>query len=263
MKKERKAMPPDPLCFLFHAERLLLRPGAMGQDALPSALSAPFTPAGMEHDLGRYGERPCLACLENAPKDAGGLTPVDLRSAHAILGEALYLLAGKGRELIHWEEHSRYCPVCGAGTKPATRLSRQCPACGREHFPSITPAILALVRRKDSILLVRARSFTGPHYGLVAGFLEPGESLEECVQREVLEETGLTVTGIAYFGSQPWPFPSSLMAGFVMDCNAGEIRLQEEELSHAAFFSRHELPELPYRFSLAWRMIDSWRAGKI
>jgi NAD+ diphosphatase len=217
----------------------------------------------MTHDLGEHAGRPCFACLAHAPAEAGGLMPVDLRSAYAILGEALYLLAGKGRELIHWEEHSRYCPACGAGTKPATRLSRQCPACGREHFPSIAPAVLALVRRQDRILLVRARSFTGPHYGLVAGFLEPGESLEECVRREVLEETGLAVAGIAYVGSQPWPFPSGLMAGFVMDYSSGEIRLQEEELSHAAFFSRQELPELPHRFSLARRMIDSWRAGEL
>jgi NAD+ diphosphatase len=191
------------------------------------------------------------------------LTAADLRSAYRILGEALYQLAGKGREMIHWEEHSRHCPACGAGTSPATALSRQCPACGLLLFPQIAPAVLALVRKEDSILLVRAHSFTGPHYGLVAGFLEPGESLEECVQREVMEETGLAVSGITYFGSQPWPYPSGLMAGFVMDHAAGEIRLQEEELSQGAFFSRREMPELPHRLSLARRMIDGWLAGDL
>jgi NAD+ diphosphatase len=251
------------LWFLFRENQLLLRAGAAGVDALPEAGQASPAPVGMVHDLGKYEGKPCLACMVESSSAGGGVTAVDLRRAYKILGEPLYLLAGKGREMIHWEEHSRYCSACGARTAPATPLSRQCPACGRLLFPNIAPAVLALVRRKESVLLVHAHSFTGPHYGLVAGFLEPGESLEECVRREVLEETGLEVDGIAYFGSQAWPYPCGLMIGFVMRYAAGEIRLQEEELSHAAFFSRDDLPRLPQRLSLARRMIDDWRAGKI
>jgi NAD+ diphosphatase len=247
------------LWFLFHSDRLILRADAAGLEALPEAGEAPLALDGMAHDLGRYAGRSCLACRVGSLPETDGLRAVDLKAAYRILGEPLYTLAGKGREMIHWEEHSRHCPACGAGTAPATPLSRQCPACGRLLFPNIAPAVLALVRREERILLVRAHSFTGPHYGLVAGFLEPGESLEECVRREVLEETGLEVTGIAYFGSQPWPYPSGLMVGFVMNYAAGEIRLQEEELSHAAFFSRQDLPGLPHRLSLARLMIDRWR----
>lgn len=248
------------LWFLFQSGQILLHADAADVAALPCAVEAPLAPAGMVHDLGSYAGTPCAACQVEAPLETDGLKAVDLRVAYRILGESLYLLAGKGQELIHWEEHSRYCPACGAGTEPATPLSRQCPACARLFFPQITPAVLALVRKEDSILLVHAHSFTGPHYGLVAGFLEPGESLEECVRREVLEETGLAVNNIAYFGSQPWPYPSGLMTGFVMNYAGGEICLQQEELSHAAFFSRDGLPQLPHRLSLARRMIDCWLA---
>ncbi|MDR2075523.1 MAG: NAD(+) diphosphatase [Desulfovibrio sp.] len=251
----------NPIWFLFWSGQILLRAEATGLEALPCAPEAPLAPAGGVHDLGGYAQKPCRACRVDFLPEEGGLRAVDLRSAYRILGESLYQLAGKGREMIHWEEHSRYCPACGAGTEPATPLSRQCPACGRLLFPHIAPAVLALIHKEDRILLVRAHSFTGPHYGLVAGFLEPGESLEECVRREVLEETGLEVGGITYFGSQPWPYPSGLMVGFVMRHTAGEIRLQQEELSHGAFFPRQDLPGLPHRLSLARRMIDSWLAG--
>jgi NAD+ diphosphatase len=253
----------DTFWFLFQSTRLFLRTGAKGTDALPCAADAPFAPSGMVHDIGSYEGNSCRACPVDSLPERQKFTAVDLRAAYGILGEPLYQLAGKGWEMIHWEEHTRYCPVCGVRTAPATPLSRQCPACGYLLFPHIAPAVLALVRKEDRILLVHAHSFTGPHYGLVAGFLEPGESLEECVCREVLEETGLEVGGVTYFGSQPWPYPSGLMVGFAMNHMAGEIRLQEEELSHAAFFSRHDLPELPHRLSLARRMIDCWRTGML
>ncbi|MDR2160943.1 MAG: NAD(+) diphosphatase [Desulfovibrio sp.] len=251
-------MPPEAIWFLFNSDRLLLRTPANGPDALCRSAGPPFPPAGKVHILGRHEGILCKACLAHLPGAEQGFVQVGLRAAYDILGEPLYRLAGKGREMIHWEEHTRHCPACGTGTEPDTHLSQRCPGCGRLLFPHITPAILALVRRRDRILLVRARTFTGPHYGLVAGFLEPGESLEECARREVLEETGLAVGNLTYFGSQPWPYPSGLMVGFVTDNADGEILLQEEELIHAAFFPRLGLPALPHPLSLARRMIDAW-----
>ena len=135
---------------------------------------------------------------------------------------------------------------------------KKCPKCGNEIFPSVSPAILVLIRKENSVLLVHARNFKGSFHGLVAGFLETGETLEECVRREVREETGLTIRNITYFGNQPWPYPSNLMVGFMADYAGGKIKLQEEELSTAAFFTRDHLPELPQKLSLARRMIDAW-----
>jgi hypothetical protein len=137
-------------------------------------------------------------------------------------------------------------------------IMKRCPKCGREVYPSISTAILVLVRKEDSLLLVHARNFKGTFNSLVAGFLETGETLEECVAREVKEETGLDVTNITYFGNQAWPYPSGLMVGFIADYAGGEIRLQEEELSSGDFYTRDNLPELPRKLSLARKMIDWW-----
>ena len=122
----------------------------------------------------------------------------------------------------------------------------------------ISPAIIVLIRREDSILLVHARNFRGTFNGLVAGFLEPGETLEECVHREVLEETGLHIKNLKYFGSQPWPYPSGIMIGFTADYESGNIKLQQEELSAGAFYTKDNLPEIPKKLSLARKLIDAW-----
>ena len=135
---------------------------------------------------------------------------------------------------------------------------KKCPDCGNEMFPTVSPAILVLIRKGEEILLVHARNFRGAFHGLVAGFLETGETLEQCVEREVREETGLTIRDITYFGNQPWPYPSNLMIGFIADYVSGEIKLQEEELSSGSFFSKDNLPEIPRKLSLARKMIDWW-----
>ena len=126
-----------------------------------------------------------------------------------------------------------------------TPIMKKCPQCGYEAYPPISTAIIVLIRKGEEILLVHARNFKGTFHGLVAGFLEAGETLEQCVEREVWEETGLRINHIRYFGSQPWPYPSGLMVGFIADYAGGEIKLQDNELSSGAFFSRNNLPEIP------------------
>jgi NAD+ diphosphatase len=182
----------------------------------------------------------------------------DLRTAYGLIDLDLHPFANKGFELIYWDRQSQYCPACGTLTQMSTAISKSCPACGREIFPTLTPAVLVMVRKGDSILLARAHSFREPFYSILAGYLEPGESLEECVRREVLEETGITVDNITYFGSQPWPFPSNLMIGFIADYKSGELKLQKTELESGAFYTKDNLPRLPGRFSLSRRMIDWW-----
>jgi len=183
----------------------------------------------------------------------------ELRAAYGLIAPDLHSFANKGFELIHWDRQSQYCSVCGVPTQASTAISKSCPVCGREIFPTLTPAVLVLVRKEGSILLARARTFREPFYSILAGYLEPGESLEECAHREVFEETGITISNITYFGSQSWPFPSSLMVGFIADYESGELKLQEKELVSGAYYTRDNLPPLPMSFSLSRRMIDWWR----
>lgn len=200
----------------------------------------------------------CTASVDTPLEETAEYLPMGLRASYDYLDPILHKIAGKAYELIYWDQHSRFCPSCGTKTVMQTTISKQCPNCKYEIYPVVSPAILVLIRKGDAILLVHARNFRGSFYGLVAGFLETGETLEECVRREVMEETGLEINNITYFGNQPWPYPSNLMVGFIADYVSGTIRLQDEELSEGAFFTKDNLPELPRKLSLARKMIDWW-----
>lgn len=200
----------------------------------------------------------CTASVDTPLEETAEYLPMGLRASYDYLDPVLHKIAGKAYELIYWDQHSRFCPSCGTKTVMQTTISKQCPNCKYEIYPVVSPAILVLIRKGDAILLVHARNFRGSFYGLVAGFLETGETLEECVRREVMEETGLEINNITYFGNQPWPYPSNLMVGFIADYVSGTIRLQDEELSEGAFFTKDNLPELPRKLSLARKMIDWW-----
>lgn len=200
----------------------------------------------------------CTASVDTPLEETAEYLPMGLRASYDYLDPVLHKIAGKAYELIYWDQHSRFCPSCGTKTVMQTTISKQCPNCKYEIYPVVSPAILVLIRKGDAILLVHARNFKGSFYGLVAGFLETGETLEECVRREVMEETGLEINNITYFGNQPWPYPSNLMVGFIADYVSGTIRLQDEELSEGAFFTKDNLPELPRKLSLARKMIDWW-----
>ena len=249
----------DTLWFIFHGGSLLLAQNGDGTSALPCGGAPPLPPAGMLHQLGTCQSAPCAAyAVAQAPAE-NCWALADLRTAYSILDHNLHPLANKAFELIHWDRQSQYCSVCGGATAPASPISKSCAQCGREIFPTLTPAVLILVHKGDSILLAHAHTFRGPFYSILAGYLEPGETLEECARREVLEETGITVGKVSYFGSQSWPFPSNLMVGFIADYESGELTLQEDELSAGAFFTRDALPPLPGPFSLSRRMIEWWR----
>ena len=181
-----------------------------------------------------------------------------LRASYDYLPLADYQTAGKSFQILYWDEHSRFCPVCGTPMEQHTPIMKKCPECGNEMYPPVSTAIIVLIRKDKEILLVHARNFRGTFHGLVAGFLETGETLEQCVEREVMEETGLKVKNITYFGSQPWPYPSGLMVGFIADYESGEIKLQADELSSGAFYSKDNLPEIPRKLSIARKLIDWW-----
>ena len=192
-----------------------------------------------------------------------GLVEMGLRESYGVLTEEEYAAAVKGAELVNWSGETRFCPCCGARLLRATEISKRCPECGREYFPQLSPAIVVLVKRGEEALLVHARNFRRPEMmALVAGFVETGESLEQCVAREIKEETDLEVKDIRYVGSQSWPFPHQLMLGFTATYAGGELEFTDGELSAGGFFTRDNVPELPTLPSLSRQIIDSWLAGE-
>ncbi|MCF0199731.1 MAG: NAD(+) diphosphatase [Bacteroidaceae bacterium] len=204
------------------------------------------------------GEESAVVVRLDAPYADDHYRMEGLRKTFDLLSPADYQLAGKCAELIYWDGNSKFCGCCGAPMQWQTEISKQCSLCGKELWPSLATAIIVRVTKGDDILLVRSRNFRGPHYGLVAGFVETGESLEQCVAREVWEETHLRVANIRYFSSQPWPYPAGLMVGFTADYESGELQLQRSELTEGGWFSRNCLPEVPNRSSLARWLIDDW-----
>lgn len=181
-----------------------------------------------------------------------------LRNSYYKLSTELYLKAGKCQELLYWNRNTQFCGVCGSPMKMDTEISKRCTNCGKEVWPQLATAIIVLVHRGDEVLLVRAHNFKDNHYGLVSGFVETGETLEQTVHYEVMEETGITINNIRYFGSQPWPYPCGIMIGFNADYVEGEIHLQRSELSKGSWFTKDNLPLLPEKLSIARMLIDDW-----
>ncbi|SDG57955.1 NAD(+) diphosphatase [Desulfosporosinus hippei] len=171
--------------------------------------------------------------------------------------DALFFLAGKAYQILHWDRTHQYCSQCGAGTEnKIDERAKLCPACGRVNYPRISPAIIVAITRDREILLAKGSRFQADFYSVLAGFVEPGETFEECVQREVREEVGLEVKNIRYFGSQPWPFPDSLMVGFTAEYAGGDIKIDENEILNAGWFDVDQLPQIPGTRSIAWSLID-------
>lgn len=265
--------------FVFRGDRLLIElgpPSASPTDDLripvrPAWARLPSAEALQKYNnllgleaarplyLGRLGEAPCWA-LEIPPEapPPAGMSWEGLRTLFSVLDDAHFSLAGRALQLVDWDRTHRFCGRCGTPTeaKPDERV-RVCPACRLALYPRIAPAVMALIRRGRELLLARSHHFPPGMYSALAGFVGPGETLEQCVEREVGEEVGVSVSRIRYFASQPWPFPHSLMIAFVCDWAGGEIRLQTDEIEAAAWFDVLQLPKLPSRISIARRLIDA------
>lgn len=247
--------------FFFYSDNLLLPPnGELPRgdvSPLPADATGPLRP------LPAHEGCPCFAAplLRTDLGDAWQL--VGLRNSFSILPAPLYRLAGKARELLHWHSTTRYCGVCGGPMEWHTDISKRCTHCGREIWPSPAAAVIVAVTRNEGreILLVQSKNFKRDYMGLVAGFVETGETLEETVHREVWEETHLHIRNLRYFASQPWPFPSVLMVGFTAEYADGTLELQRSELKKGGWFDRDHMPEIPGRVSLARRLIDHWLNG--
>lgn len=192
-----------------------------------------------------------------------GIVESGLRESWTVIPHEEFTAAAKGAELLNWNASERFCARCGSPLQRATEISKRCPECGAEYFPRLNPAIVVLVTRGDEALLVHSKTLKTGIHALVAGFVETGETLEECVAREVMEETSLEIEDIRYLGSQAWPFPYQLMVGFTARYKSGEVTYADGELSAGRFFRRDEVPALPTLPSLSRRIIDSWIEGRL
>jgi NAD+ diphosphatase len=195
------------------------------------------------------------------PKEAAapaGMSWEGLRTLFTVLDDAHFALAGRALQLIDWDRTHQFCGRCGTRTEahPQERV-RVCPACKLSAYPRVAPAVMALVKRETQILLGRSPHFPPGMYSALAGFVEPGESLEQCIAREVLEEVGVRISNPRYFASQSWPFPHSLMIAFVCEWVSGEIKPQEAEIEDAKWFEVLQLPKLPSKISIARKLIDA------
>lgn len=199
--------------------------------------------------------------LDDSAEPPAGLTFRGLRSLYGVVDDQLFDLAGRAAQILEWERTHRYCGRCGSPTASAgAERAKRCPACGLLSFPRLSPAVITLVERGNEVLLARHTRTTDGTYALLAGFVEPGESMEEAVAREIGEEVGVSVNHITYFGSQPWPFPHSLMIGFTAQYAGGEVIVDGVELADARWFSPHALPKVPVKLSIARKLIDAYAA---
>ena len=252
--------PAQALWFVFRRGQLLVTAAADGAAELKPA--AHPQQQGLkplrEHYLGQYGEWHCYTAEAPPQAEIAGLHWQPLRDLHGRLDEDLFAIAGRAAQLLEWERTHRHCGVCGSPTRAhALERARECTACGHVVWPRISPAIMALVRDGKRLLLGRSAHFRAGVFSALAGFVEPGETLEQCVAREVREEVGVEITHLRYVASQPWPFPHQLMIGFFCDYAGGELRVDTRELEAADWFDIAHLPPLPGKISLARQLIDA------
>jgi len=243
----------DPaLWFAFQGDKLLLQ--LKGTSAsIPCCVH--FSDSGLtairHHYLGQLADCHCYAV--DLPEDTippTGMIFQGLRQVYGLVDEDLFPLAGRALQI----------GGSSLGTRPTER-AKECPRCGLLAFPRLCPAVIVLVERGKELLLARPYHFLPGMYSVIAGFVEPGETLEEAVVREVREEVGLAIRDVKYFGSQPWPFPNSLMLGFTASYSGGEISLDNNEIEDARWFTADNLPTLPGKISIARKLID-WFLAK-
>jgi NAD+ diphosphatase len=246
------------LWFAFRNGELLV----CESDTLPCCVK--LAEHGIEHEraqyLGRYDGQHCYAVtLDASAALPNGWRPVGLRDAFGFLDAGIAALSGRAFQILEWDRNNRFCGRCGsATTEGRSARSRRCPGCRLTTYPPVSPAVMVLVTDGGRrVLLARKPSSPTGRYSAIAGFVEPGETLEDTVARETREEVGVEVKNVRYFGSQPWPFPHSLMIAFTAEYAGGEMKPDGVEIEEARWFDAAELPTLPGSISISRRLIDT------
>ncbi|EJG08066.1 NUDIX hydrolase [Methanofollis liminatans DSM 4140] len=248
---------PSPLLVLVGEGDVLC--GADGSPLLSSFPEDP-APAGSLF-IGSLDGRPVFAAgVDTVPV---GLRPVPLRDLFGMIGDEELGIAGRAVQYVDFDRTHRYCGRCGAATlMKEDEIARLCPSCSLVVYPRLSPAVIVRVTDGDAILLARSPHFPAGRYSVIAGFVEPGENVEHAAEREVMEETGVAIRNPRYFGSQPWPFPHSLMIGFTADYAGGDLCPDGLEVEDARWFTADALPDLPGPASIARALIEDWLAGQ-
>ena len=252
-------VPETSLWFVFKGQRILVREN-------DGRVSIPLKSDIKELDL-NPSDAQYFGLLDTTPCFTGEITDQALpgkefnfrgvRSLFNVMDKKVIMVIGLANHLMIWQRNHRYCGNCGNQMEDKKdERAKECPKCGLVNYPRISPAVIVAVLKGDQILLARSRRFPGGFYSVLAGYVEPGETLEECVRREVFEEVGIEVKNIRYFGSQPWPFPDSHMIAFTAEYLSGDIRSDESEIVDAGWFSPDNLPEIPGKISIARSLID-------
>ena len=248
--------------FVFHRDDIVLRnstPPALlsleDREALAPLLRNEHLPGTFPGEPLAWGDLDPQASLPQ------GFTAFSRRALWDLYGEPLFVQAGRAFHLTFWERTHGFCGCCGAPTpRHPEEVALQCPRCGHVFYPALSPAVIMAIRRGNELLLARGTHFASGTYSVLAGFVSPGETLEQAVAREVREETGLEIGEITYFASQPWPFPQSLMVAFTAQWTGGEISIDGREIADAQWFSPEDvLPGLPSPRSVSRWLIEDWR----
>jgi NAD+ diphosphatase len=250
--------------FAFAGDRLLVRSES-------SLVKIPYLvdlqelglPILHRHYLGQLDGHSCYAVeLSEDTVLPADMAFEGLREVYGRLDENLFWIAARAVQIVNWDRTHQFCSRCGTAMETkSTERAKGCPSCGLLHFPRLSPAIIVLVERGQELLLARSRHFAPGRYSVIAGFVEPGETLEETVVREIREEVGIRVKDIRYFGSQAWPFPHQLMIGFTATYHSGEITLNDGEIEDARWFTPDNLPTIPTKISISRKLID-WFLAK-
>ena len=254
-------LPGDALVFAYRETKLLV--GGGETPAVPTM--GTLAEAGLSGAIHYMGELAGTACVSVALADDAPEIPghryAGLRSLFFALPEPLLALAARAFQIAEWERTHRYCGRCGTPTRDKDgERAKECPACGHIAYPRVSPAMMVLVTRGRELLLARAHRFPGAMYSALAGFVEPGETIEDCVHREVHEEVGIAVDDLRYFASQSWSFPHSLMIAYTARYAGGELRPDPGEIADVQWFPVDALPDLPTPLSIARLLIETTAA---
>ena len=245
--------------FVFHKDKLLVN--ILDDDVQIPFVSSPeelnLSPKRLLH-VGQLGNDPCFSArLDSENSVPGGYAFQGMRTLFSRLDDLSYGIACRAMQLVQWDLDHLFCSRCGHPAAGRNEEGAQiCRSCGYVNFPRISPAVIVAVSRDHRILLAHSGRFVNNMYSVIAGYVEMGESLEECVEREVKEETGIGIKNIRYFGSQYWAYSGALMVGFTADYDSGEIRLDDAEVEDAGWFAADALPMLPGKLSIARELID-------